>query len=177
MGSIQIPFDIGEQVWWVGRGHHEEWITCPECNGDKALTLIQGNGEKVSINCACCSLGYEPPTGTIKRNYYHFEPQEFICRTADLSFDDFRYTNNYGDNVNVKDSLFKTKEECQKRCEELNAEKEKDEERRLLVNTESKRRDMAWSVHYWGRKVGDLKKELEFAQKRLSACKQKKGEK
>jgi len=175
MGSIEIPFNIGEQIWWVGNGYREEWITCPECAGTKVLTLIQGNGEKVSLDCACCSLGYEPPTGTIKRTFYQYEPTPFICQTVEMGFGgDFRYTDVIGQSHEVKGNLFRTKEECQEQCDKLNLEKEKDEERRLLNNTQSKRRDMAWSVHYWGQMVSKLKKELEAAQARLNVCKEKK---
>jgi hypothetical protein len=174
MGSIEIPFNIGDRVWWTGRGHHEEFVTCPECLGQKFLTVTQGNGQSFTINCACCSLGYEPPSGVIKRNFYHFEPTEFVCKTIQFYSDDFRYENEYGETTDTKEHLFATKEECQAKCNELNKYHSEDEERRVLANITSKRREVAWSVHYWARKIADLKKELEIAQDRLNVAKTKK---
>lgn len=177
MGSIEIPFNIGDHVWWIGHGYHEEFVTCPECLGQKMLTVVRGNGESFTIHCACCSMGYDPPTGVIKKTFYHFEPTEFVCKTVQFYSDDFRYENEVGETSDTKGHLFATKEECQKACDALNEYHSKNEERRMLANISSKRRDVAWSVHYWASKVSDLKKELEIAQDRLNVSKAKKREK
>lgn len=172
---MEIPFDISETVWWTGYGYREEWIVCPECNGQKALTLIQGNGDTVSIACANCSQGCEPPLGRIKRAFYHFEPQRFICEKVEMHGYEFWYHD--GERNVSSENLFKTREECEKRCIELNVKKEKEEESKILTNITRNRAKIAWSVHYWGRTVSKLTKELDFAKKRLSECKERKGRK
>ena len=47
--TIPIPFAIGQQLWAISSGHGETWITCPECDGTKVLTLVKGNGESIKL--------------------------------------------------------------------------------------------------------------------------------
>jgi len=84
MSSIEIPFAIGQQVWHVGSGYRQEWIECPECAGTKAITMIQGNGVQVSLACAACSAGYEPPRGVIQRTYYEHRPVQVMLRRVEV---------------------------------------------------------------------------------------------
>lgn len=64
--------------------------------------------------------------------------------------------------------------ECAVRCKELNEERRKTDEERAISNLASKRRDLAWSVHYWGGQVKKLERDLEVARARLARCKDKK---
>ena len=179
--SIPIPFALGEPLWHTGYGHREEWIECPECAGSRALTLIQGNGKEVSIACACCSRGFEDPSGTVKRTHYERTPTRFTPRRVSVSGDEIRYSESEPDatafNMVYATDLYVDRDECANRCEEDNAKHEKAQDELLLRNLVSKRREMAWSVHYWGRQVKTLERDLGRARERLSASKaRKKGE-
>jgi len=69
--------------------------------------------------------------------------------------------------------LFESKDACQEACDALNAECTKHEEEMAIATLASKRRDLAWSVHYWGRLVKNLERQLEQARARLAVCKEK----
>ena len=175
--TVPIPFALGEQLWWVGNGYREEEIPCPECAGTKALTLIRGNGEQVSLECNYCQLGYDPPRGVVSRIYYDHRPTPFTPRRVRVDGDEITYSASEPDatcySVVSARYLYPSQDECQARCDILNAERTKAEEERALAILASKRQGLAHSVHYWGNLVKDLKKKLEKATARLAVLKEK----
>jgi hypothetical protein len=175
--SVPIPFALAEVVWHAGYGQHSEWSTCPECCGSKTITLTQGNGDQVSLDCACCSRGFNPPTGTIERRVSNRRPVPFICAWVEVRGEEIRYMENTTGSGTIVDSkdLFRDQNACQQRCDELNKLFEEEQERLILATISHKRKDMAWSAHYWGRKVKDLERELELAKKRLGLIKSSVG--
>lgn len=171
-GTLDIPFAIGTSVWWVGNEYREEWITCPECNGDRALTLIKGNGEKISLACNLCQEGYSPSRGVVRHHRFAHAPTPFVCERVEIYGDDVRYAPEFERTfVQVKD-LYASQEECQARCEELNWERQAQQERQVLNNLQSKRGTLSHSSHYWSLKAKALEKELVAVRARIQVCKQ-----
>jgi len=172
--SIAIPFALDTEIWWTGYGYTETWVQCPECAGTKAITLIQGNGQSVSVDCAACSMGYEPPTGMIKQITYQHKPERYTPRRVRVDGDEIWYSesgafeNGY-QSVEAK-YLFASKEDCQTECDKLNHARNLVMKENAIHNLLDKRKKMAWSVHYWGRKLADTQKELETIRARLSVC-------
>lgn len=164
--TIEVPFALGVTIWRAKYGFRETWVTCPECCGTKAVTLILGNGENYSIDCACCQSGYGPPLGVVKETVYECDPRRFTPTKIDKWGDEWVYSDGHN-NVYVKD-LFDAEDPCRRRCDEMNREHEAELVRRNEAIHESKKRDLAWSVHYWGRTVKRLERELEGARARLS---------
>jgi len=95
--------------------------------------------------------------------------------------DDIHYSENSSDatwyrSVDAKD-LFVLKDECRARCEALNIQRTKSDEQNAIHNLASKRRNMAWSVHYWGQKVKQLERDLEMTKRRLAVSREKEASK
>lgn len=176
--TIQIPFALDVQIWWTGNGHREEWIECPECAGTKAIEMIKGNGERVSLDCALCGPGYDAPRGVIRKHIYEHEPTPFTPRRVRVDGDDFMYSESppsascYG---SVDDKhLFATREECQTKCDEMNAARAKADDERLIHEIRSKRKSLAFSASYWQGQVRDYEKRLAQAKALLNRCRQPK---
>lgn len=174
--NLKIPFAIGQIVYSVGNGYKKRWITCPGCLGDKFIKMVQGNGQVFQINCAGCSLGYDPPTGILEEIYYEHTPTTFICNRVSVDGNRISYSESLPDSTCYSNMeaqyLFADKEDCQRKCDKLNKERTEHEKNRMLANLSSKKRDMAYSVHYWSRKVKDLERDLEIAKDRLNVCKE-----
>ena len=175
--NLKIPFAIGQSVFSVGDGYREEYITCPECLGYKTITMTQHNGETFEIECAGCRQGYDPSTGTVKRVFYKHFPTPFICNRVSVNGDSISYSQSSPDSscYSSKETkyLFTTKEDCQKECDKLNIELTKQEDERLFNNLKSKKRDLAWSVHYWNNQRLKLERDLKFVNNRLGLCEEK----
>lgn len=168
--SIEIPYAIGTVLWWPGNGYQEKTIVCPECVGAKVVTLTLGNGESYGVACACCGVGFDPPTGHVTIRYTEHAPQRFECATVEAAGNEgFRYRDTLGHSALVSD-LFVDRAQCLAVCAERN-------ERHALylfegqirVRTDDARRKLAWSVHYWRRQRAEHVKDIEYIDARLRA--------
>jgi hypothetical protein len=175
--SIPIPFALGEPLWTPSNGAVAEWVECPECAGSGVITLTQGNGTAVTIACGCCWRGFDPPTGRVQRTRYGSVPEPFTPQSVEVRGDEVRYSESPPGSscYSTKDAanLFRTIEECAARCAELDETRRANDERQAVANLASKRSSMAWSAHYWGRKVRDLERDLAAARGRLAECPRK----
>ncbi len=169
-------------MWAVGTGGYERHITCPECLGEKTLTVIQKNGESFEVECACCRRGYEGSLGVIKQYVQDYRPERFVCnRVTGFSRGLVQYSEAPLDatcySYKNSDNLFRDKTECQAKCEELNAEDERRREEQFYHHRIGSRRDLAWSVHYWNGKIRKCREELARYEKRLVECKERRAAK
>ena len=173
-GFIPIPFAIGVEVWWVGNGYREEMVACPECCGSRAITMILGNGEHVSLGCALCGPGYQPPTGQIKRTYYQYAPERYVPELVRIDGEEVVYHKALlggGYRVAYPHDMFTDKTACQDRCDELNKQRTAEEDRRATAILQSKRRELAYSATYWRQQVKKLEDDLARVKARLAMCK------
>ena len=172
--SIPIPFAIGETVWFAHNTPSYRTVACPECAGTKALTIIKGNGEQVSVACPVCedrANGYYGPTGYVHETVYDFKPQKFTCNRvsiygSEISYSESRPDANCYSSVDAN-NLYRDYDVCLARCQELVAQHEAEDERRVLANIRSKREHLAFSVSYWSKEVKKLERELQAARDRL----------
>lgn len=176
--SIEIPFALNVPIWWTGNAYSEEWIECPECAGTRVIEMIKGNGEHVSLDCALCGPGYESPRGVIRIHRYEYRPEPFIPRRVRADGSDFMYSESSPEassysSIDSK-NLFATREACQAKCDEMNAEHEKNQAERLIHEIRSRRKSLAFSASYWQGQVREYEKRLSEARALLSRCKQPK---
>ena len=175
--NIEVPFELGETVWRASYGNREERVQCPECLGSTVITILRGDGERFDIDCGCCKHSYDATGGTIKRFFSESEPELFTCRRVRIDGDDVEYSESPpGEgayNITKATRLFRDKADCQKECDRINEETQKENEAREVRNIASKRKGMAWSVHYWNRNLKELERKVEVARARLHVCKEK----
>ena len=172
--TLDLPFALAETIWHAGFESNESYVTCPECLGTKAVTLILANDESYSLDCACCGTGFDGPRGVVKAGSHGRDPIPFTPHRVRVDGDEVMYSESGPDancyqSADAKD-LFATVEECQARCEVLNAERRAHDEKQALNHRMSKRRDLAWSVHYWRSERARLVKDLERIEARLHVC-------
>jgi hypothetical protein len=151
--KIELPFELGELLWKASYGSHGTTITCPECVGTREVTVIMGNGERYKLDCRACATGYDAPTGKVTVFKSESVPEPFIPRRYGHSGESWWYSESEPDancySYTEVQHLFRTKEECLADCTARNLETDKENEKRALAQLASKRRDLAWSVHYW----------------------------
>lgn len=173
--SFPIPYPLGVSLWYTGGPHREEWVECPECCGTKVIELVLGNGQRFSLDCRCCQSGYEDPRGVIKRTAFEYRPVPFLPLRVTIFGSEVSYSESPPEascysSVDSK-HLFTSKEECQAKCEAMNAEHAAAEAEAIVHRRGRARKDLAWSAHYWGSQVRQLEKELAKARERLTKCK------
>lgn len=173
---VEIPFAVGSQVWWVGPQYREERITCPECSGERTITLTLGNGSPHVLDCAWCSRGCNPPSGTIARTVCGYEPIEVILKRVMFSGEEPYYVVDAGRGSTAQpEDLFVSYAECVAACETKRAKFQDDHDKRELAQLLSKRRDLAWSVSYWRNERKKRLDELARIEATLDASKRRQG--
>lgn len=177
MTTITLPFALGETVWHAAHGCIEERVPCPECAGTRVIEMLKGNGESVALDCNECGPGYDPPRGWVIKSTMAFTPRPFTPRRWSSSGDGFTFSESdpsasCWSSVDQHD-LFHTREECEARCKERNAEFQAENDRRALAQRAHNRRSLSHSATYWSKEVKRIEAELERAKARLARCKHK----
>jgi len=180
MPALEIPFAIGETVWCSEPASTRERLPCPDCDGAKTVKMLLGNGEVYTLPCRGCQVGCDPSRGYVEVVTWSYEPRKFTPRRVDMSCGEFHYSAaspeatcfGYVDTS----KMFHDKAECEADCERRAKEAQEGEDQRMFWNLKSKRKDMAWSVHYWRSQAIKFRKELAWVEARLHVSKEKKAD-
>jgi hypothetical protein len=179
--TISIPFAIGQRLWVSSSGHGEEWITCPECDGAKILTLVKGNGEVIELSCNYCAPGCESPSGVVRRIVYDCQPVPFVPKRVEMYGQEFRYSESEPDATAYQTfaagDIFEDREACSAACVTKNAEYRANAERQEIANLASKRKNLEHSSHYWTTRLRSLERDAEIVRRRLAVIKEAKATK
>lgn len=166
-------YNIDDKVWYASRTSTKERIVCPECFGKKYLTVILGNDSKVTVDCAGCALGYDPPRGYV--TYYKQDVEVrlvTICK-IEIGPDCIEYGFDrveHGYKIAKDTDLFDNRIQAEVRAKEL-AEEWNKEQLEKIHHKEKNHRDWSWHVHYYRKQIRDAKETIEYATKQLDAAK------
>ncbi len=167
---------IGEWVWRATLKHRQVEVICPDCFGRRALRVILGDDSEVVINCAGCTLGYEPPRG-----YVHEDRVEATVEHVQINRIEAETNNGvpitfYGGSGFYRESeedLFLNAETAQVRAEALQLEHEQ-EQLASIRRKEKTTRDWAWHVTYHRKGIKQAQRDLEWHTAKLAVAIQNK---
>lgn len=166
-----MKFKIGDKVWIARAGNFSEsWITCPDCLGQKSLTVITGNGSYITIDCECCKAGYEGCKGQIK--VYGFLAVAHEIEINEISVDNGKVEYNHEEESNV----FLTKVEAESRAEQFRARYESEELNRLNFMKENPKKSWAWNASYHRKNLKEALRQVEYHSSKLNVAKLKSKE-
>jgi len=166
-------YNIGDKVWYANRDSTQERVTCPECFGKKYLTVILGNDSRVTIDCAGCAAGYNPPRGYVTYYKQFVNVSQVVIDKVEVSCEYVKYGFNKTEcccYIGKDTDVFSTKEEAEIRATEL-AEQWNREQLEKIHRKEKNNRTWAWHVLYHRNQIRDAEKTIEYAKKKLEAAK------
>lgn len=165
-------YKIGDKVWYASRGSTQEKVVCPECFGKKYLTVILGDDSKVTIDCAGCASGYDPPKGYITHYKQHASVSEVIIDEIQInrSHTEYKIYRENGCHSIAKDGdVFSSKKEAEIRAKKLVEEWNK-EQIGKIHRKEKNSRTWSWHVHYYRKQIREAEKKIKYAKERLDAA-------
>ncbi|AYB39992.1 hypothetical protein [Brevibacillus laterosporus] len=112
--SLTGGYKLRDKVWIVCS--EAEQKVCEKCNGSKKVNAII-NGVPEEIKCPSCTSGYQTSWILTPKE----DQIEFITITIERQKTFARYWLERIDRYLDENEVFKTKEECQKYCDEINA--------------------------------------------------------
>lgn len=164
-------YKIGDKVWYAQRKAVEKTMQCPECFGQKALTVILGDGSQVSIECAGCMDGYEPPKGYVAYSEHITDVSEVIIDRVEETTVETEY--GFNGCFRVKETeLFVNKEDAEKRALEL-AQEYNREQIEKINRKEKHNRTWSWNAHYHRQRIRTAEKDLIYHKAKLEVAKVK----
>jgi hypothetical protein len=139
--------------------------------GTRTITVIMGSGEELTVDCAFCAPGFDPPRGQVKEYYFAHAPTKILLRRVSVEGDKVRYgpdspTAPSWSPIGVEE-LFATEQECSVACAELNRQHEEDAQKEFLRRRVKSRRDKVGTVSYLRKEEDRLTRELERIRKML----------
>lgn len=164
-------FQIGDYVYVPRFQQTETKIVCPDCLGQKAVTLIMGDKQHVSIECAGCKSGYEPARGY--RILHERVPSVEIGKVTSVALgeDGFLYSGDGFYNAN-EHQIAQDRDNAMKIAENMAASHKAEELKRFQTQKEFTHRTWAWHAHYYRSKVRQAQKDIETYTAMLNVAKE-----
>ena len=164
-------FKLGDKVWYAQRRTVEEHVVCPDCFGQKALTVIKGDGSQVSIECEGCRIGYEGSQGYVRYYKQSCDVKEITITKVEESTTETRY-GFWECYCADEDCMFTNKEDAEKKAEEL-AQQHNQNELNKINQKERYNRTWSWNAYYHRDCIIRAERDLEYHTKKLSVAKVK----
>ena len=166
-------FSIGATAWFAGYKTVERTQPCNECFGQLFLTVILGDGSQVTIDCAGCARGYDPPLGVITYHEGVIDVRQVIIERVEITVDVVEY--GFSSCYRSRD-LFATQEEAEQRATGL-VEQHDQEEKARVFRKEKNNRSWSWHVHYHRDCIRRLQKDLVYHEAKLKVADERSGSK
>jgi len=166
-----LMFKLDDKVWCASLESVERQLTCPECLGDRAWTVIMGDGSQVSIECSLCKVGYAKPYGYITYRAYEPKVKQRTITRIEQSRDGYEYT---VDECSIVKAVFENMVDAfQEACRMVD---EYDEaERKRIEQKEKGNKNWAWHVRYHRQCIREAEKSITYHTAKLNIAKAKLG--
>lgn len=166
---------IGDIVWFVQNTYKEHKVTCQDCFGDLCLTVIMGDGSKVSIPCAGCG---SHTYGQYSRGYnvvHQYEPKAISGRITGIVMD--REETEYriafgGGSYYAPKAVYATEAEALPEAVAM-AEAQTVAALTSFQGKERPTRDWSWNATYHRGQVRDAERALAYHKSKLEVAKSK----
>ena len=167
-----MKYKIGDVVWYAKVQCYEASEPCPDCFGQRALTVIKGDGSQVSIECAGCATGYEPAKGYIKYSAWRPDVAQTSITRIEMKADgSCEYGHGYSYS-SQEDELCENEADAIRKAEERMAEHNAQEIARIHQK-EKHNRTWSWNAHYHRSCIKRAEKDLAYHTAKLSVAKVK----
>lgn len=165
---MNAPVEIGQQVFVAhAYSHAKVWAPCPVCYGKLAVTLELGNGERVSIQCDACGLGFEGPQGRVREYRAASGVRAAVVDGVQVQNNGWRIIVAHAGSEIWGETVFATEAEAEARRVVMHAEVEKDAEHRCMQQREYKRKKPTWLVRYHREQIKRAEKDLAWHRAKL----------
>lgn len=166
------PYSVGDTVWLSRYDHEAVQKPCPICFGNKQVTLILGNDDKVLLPCDSCGHGLDEPTGVVTQYEYVPKAERLVITqvetTHTMEGEERRYyfAHRYTDPENIFDS----EEEALARCNQM-IYQERLEDAKAYRLKHNLLKSYAWNAGYHLTQARDCRKRAEYHDQKAILCK------
>ena len=168
-----MRYEIGQTIWVtdfspMAPAH----VTCPDCGGTGRLRVTFHDDTEVSVACANCSAGYDPPCGYVVVHRLRAGATQAIVTGLEVDRGKTRWhvdatSNSY--RIVDDDEAFDTEAEALARALEKAAEYEQAERDRIFKK-EKNTRSWAWNASYHRRCLKEARRQIDYHTSKLAVA-------
>lgn len=168
-------YNVGDKVWYAYYEHTQVQKPCPVCFGNKEVTLILGNRDKVLLPCDYCGHGFEPARGYVTKYEYVAKAEIFFITRIQSETDKVGEKRRYysGNSYAEVQDLFDTEEQALVRCAEKVRQQEIEQTTRAYNIKANTLKSYAWNAGYHLSQARRHKKDAEYHDKMAVLCEEK----
>ena len=172
-------YNVGDRVWYAHYNMTQVQKTCPVCFGEKQVTLILGNKQRVILPCDYCGHGLDEPSGVI-REYEYIAKTELITITRierrtdkDYLTDSVREEVKYYSGPRYMEicDLFNSEEDARARCDEKVKQQEVEETTTAYHLKAFRLNSYAWNAGYHLKQAEKHRKDVKYHEQKAILCK------
>jgi ribosomal protein S27E len=168
-----MRFAVGDVIW-VGdfQPMAADLVTCPDCGGTGRLRVIFHDEVQVSIACANCSAGYNPPTGSIIVHREKVSARQAIVTGLEVHDQKTRWhvdgtSNSY--RIVDDEQAFDNEADALAFAQKL-AAKHEQQQRDRIGQKEKETRSWAWNASYHRREIKEAQRKIEYHSSKLAVA-------
>lgn len=166
--------EIGSTAWLATHDHEDDWLVCPDCAGTKHLRVLLPDDTMLTIPCAGCAAGYDPPRGYVKA--YKRTPRAKLVTITGFEVTNEKTEYHTSEHWHVRaDNLFDVEADALAAAEKIAADAD-ERERKQIAEKEKPSRTWAWHVHYHRNCIKRAEKEIEYHSAKLGIARAKSKE-
>jgi len=165
---MSLKFQIGDELWYAAWEVTSNYVTCPDCGGTGRIRVIHHDDTEMSIECAGCSAGYEPPKGYV--TVYDRKALAYPVTITGVEIRDgkaqWRSDRHY---IPEEGDLYRSEAEAIAGAQ-VKAAKADREERERIAKKEKPTRTWSWNAHYHRKEIKRAQQSIEYHTKKLAAA-------
>jgi hypothetical protein len=166
---LHVPFQIGQTFWLPRSFGEKKTMPCPVCAGNRRFDVILGSGERLSVPCDGCGVGFDGPRGVIEEWDHSPAAVEFtVARVRSMHDGRWSLVSESGDMADF-DDLCATEAEAM----EISARKCAENHERNMQTRQRKRKGTqkaGWTVRYHREQIADLERQLAWHRDKVKAA-------
>ena len=163
---------IGDKIWYSSCKRENKQVPCEVCFGNKYVTVIKGNGDKVTVDCRGCETGYLGSVGYQKIVVLKSNVKLATINRIEVTNNGIEYYTDFGCG---KDRCFENKEDAIAKAKEIARNHYADDIERIK-RKEKPNKDWTWHVYYHQRSMKAAEKEYEYHSSKLDVAREKKAQ-
>lgn len=172
----KMKFNIGDKIWYAKYERYTtEKVTCPDCCGNKYLTIIMGDETKINIPCQSCLHRDEYSYEDYSRGFievYVGKPkvEQLIITGIDCQGDEIEYkmkTSSCSCYIATEKQIFNNEADAIIKGQGLADEYLIEQKNNIENRKHNDKRTWAWHVYYHRKAIEGAKKNIEYHTKKL----------
>jgi len=168
-------YNVNDKVWYATCESRQIRKICPVCFGEREVTLILGNKERVTLECDYCGKGCESALGYIEEYEWITSPDLKTITRVNVKISTKGETREYYSDhwCLCQEDMFDSEEKARQRASEKSTKHAEEEATRGNHVKNLSNKSYSWKAGYWTQMIKRCRDDAERYEKYVTFVKSK----